>query len=58
VAEALAVLASATLLNAQAPAAVAAAFIATRISGPARQLYGQGLETSDIRGILGRVLPS
>ncbi|MFN3744235.1 MAG: acyl-CoA dehydrogenase family protein [Hyphomicrobiaceae bacterium] len=58
VAEALAVLAAATLLNAHTPAAVADAFITTRVGGPARQFYGQGLETSDVRGILGRVLPS
>jgi len=58
ISEALAVLAAATLLNAQAPATVSDAFIATRIGGLPRQLYGQGLQSSDVRGIVDRVLPS
>ena len=53
-----AILAAATLLNAQAPATVSDAFIATRIGGLPRQLYGQGLQSSDVRGIVDRVLPS
>jgi putative acyl-CoA dehydrogenase len=56
--EALAVLAAGALLSEQAPAAVADAFIATRIAGLPRQLYGQGLESSDVHRIVARVLPS
>ena len=41
-AEALAMLAAGTILRAHAPAAVADAFIATRLSGRPRQTYGQG----------------
>ncbi len=58
ISESLAVLAAATLLRANSPAAIADAFIATRIAGAPRQLYGQGLEAADVRGILDRVLPS
>ncbi len=58
ISEALAGLAAATLLNAHAPAAIADAFIATRLDGLPRQLYGQGLEAADVSSILGRVLPS
>jgi putative acyl-CoA dehydrogenase len=56
ISEKLAVLAAATLLNAHAPAAVSDAFIATRIAGPARQLYGQGLELADVHSIVDRAL--
>ena len=41
--EALATLAAGTILRAHAPAAVADAFIGTRLSGSPRQTYGQGL---------------
>jgi len=57
ISEGLAVLAAASLLNAHAPPAVADAFAATRLAGLPRQLYGQGLERSDLRGILDRVMP-
>ena len=57
ISEALAVLAAATLLRAYAPPAVADAFIATRIAGGPRQIYGQGIEGADIHGILDRTLP-
>jgi putative acyl-CoA dehydrogenase len=57
ISEALAVLAAATLLRTCAPPAFADAFIATRIAGAPRQLYGQGIEGADIRGILDRALP-
>lgn len=57
ISEALAVLAAATLLRTHAPPAVADAFIATRIAGGPRQLYGQGIEGADIRGILDRAFP-
>ena len=50
-------LAAATLLRVNSPAAIADAFIATRIAGAPRQLYGQGLEATDVRGMLDRVLP-
>src|SRR5262245_17630558 len=56
-AEALAVLAAATILRAHAPAAVADAFIATRLSGPARHTYGQGLDRADTRAIVDRAFP-
>jgi putative acyl-CoA dehydrogenase len=56
--EMLAVLAAATILRAQAPAAVADAFIATRIAGPARQTYGQGLDKADLKAILARSSPN
>ena len=58
ISEALAVLAAATLLNAHAPANVANAFIATRVAGSARQLYGQGLDRADVSDILDRTLAS
>jgi putative acyl-CoA dehydrogenase len=57
ISEALAVLAAATLLRAYAMPAVADAFIATRIAGEPRQLYGQGIEGADIGGIVDRALP-
>ncbi len=55
--EALAVLAAGSILKASAPAAVADAFIATRLGGAPRQTYGQGLERSDTRAILARASP-
>ena len=56
-AEALATLAAGTILRAHAPAAVADAFIATRLSGGPRQTYGQGLDWADTRAIVDRALP-
>ena len=56
-AEALATLAAATILRAHAPAAVADAFIGTRLSGSPRQTYGQGLDWADARAIVDRALP-
>jgi len=56
-AEALATLAAATILRAHAPAPVADAFIATRLSGAARHTYGQGLDWADTRAIVDRALP-
>ena len=56
-AEALALLAAATILRAHAPAAVADAFVGTRLSGAMRQTYGQGLEQADTRAIVDRALP-
>jgi putative acyl-CoA dehydrogenase len=58
ISEGLAVLAAGALLKAQGPSAVADAFIASRIAGTPRQFYGQGLEGSDTRGIIDRVLPT
>jgi putative acyl-CoA dehydrogenase len=58
IAEGLAVLAAGALLRANAPSAVADAFIATRIAGIPRQFYGQGLEQSYTHAILNRVLSS
>ena len=56
-AEALAMLAAGTILRAHAPAAVADAFIGTRLSGPSRQTYGQGLDWADTRAIVDRAFP-
>jgi putative acyl-CoA dehydrogenase len=55
--EALAMLAAGTILRAHAPAAVADAFIGTRLTGPARQTYGQGLDWADTRAIVDRAFP-
>jgi putative acyl-CoA dehydrogenase len=55
--EALATLAAGTILRAHAPAFVADAFIATRLSGSPRQTYGQGLEGADTRSIVERAFP-
>jgi putative acyl-CoA dehydrogenase len=55
--EGLAIIAAGALLRAHAPAAVADAFIGTRLAGPPRQTYGQGLERADLKAILTRALP-
>jgi len=57
-AEGFALLAAGSLLRAHAPAAVADAFIATRLAGAARHTYGQGLDGADTRAILARALPA
>jgi len=57
-AEGVATLAAATILNAHAPASVADAFIATRLGGRTRQTYGQGLERADTRAIITRASPN
>jgi putative acyl-CoA dehydrogenase len=56
-AEGLAMLAAGTILGAHAPAAVADAFIGTRLAGPSRQTYGQGLDWADSRAIVDRAFP-
>ena len=56
--EGLALVAAGVILNASAPAAVADTFIATRLSGPARGSYGQGIEGVDTRMIIDRALPA
>jgi putative acyl-CoA dehydrogenase len=56
--EALATLSAAAILRAHAPAAVADAFIATRLAGNPRQTYGQGLERADTRSIVERASPN
>jgi putative acyl-CoA dehydrogenase len=53
-AEALATVAAGAILRAHAPAYVADAFIATRLSGAPRQTYGQGLDRADTRAIIER----
>ena len=53
-AEALATVAAGAILRAHAPACVADAFIATRLSGAPRQTYGQGLDGADTRAIIER----
>ncbi len=56
--EALATLAAGAILRAHAPAFVADAFLATRLSGgPPRQTYGQGLDGADTRAIVDRAFP-
>lgn len=55
--EALAGLAAGTILRAHAPAAVADAFIATRLVGSPRQTYGVGLEQADVGAIIARARP-
>ena len=56
-AEALATMGAGTILRAHSPAYVADAFIATRLSGSARQTYGQGLDWADTRAIIERASP-
>ena len=56
--ESLAKLAAAAILRSQGNSAVADAFIATRIDGPARSTYGQGLESFDLKAILSRTTPN
>jgi putative acyl-CoA dehydrogenase len=56
--EALALTAAGAILRAHSPRAVADAFIATRLAGPPRQTYGQGLERADLKAILTRALPA
>ena len=56
--EGLALLAAGCILRAHAPQAVADAFIAARLSGVPRFTYGQGLEWSDTKAIVGRALPA
>jgi putative acyl-CoA dehydrogenase len=56
-AEALATLAAGTILHAHAPAYVADAYLATRLSGGPRQTYGQGLDAADTRAIVERAFP-
>ena len=53
-AEALATMGAGTILRAHSPGYVADAFIATRLSGGARQTYGQGLDWTDTRAIIER----
>jgi putative acyl-CoA dehydrogenase len=55
--EGLALVAAGAILRAYAPAAVADAFISTRLAGAPRQTYGQGLEHADTYAILARALP-
>ena len=56
--EALALTAAGCILRAHAPAAIADAFIAARLSGVPRFTYGQGLEWSETKAILARALPA
>jgi putative acyl-CoA dehydrogenase len=57
-AEALALLATGTILRATAPHAVADAFLATRLGAINRQTYGQGLSKGDPRAIIDWCCPS
>jgi putative acyl-CoA dehydrogenase len=56
--EALARTAAAALLRAHAPAAVADAFVASRLGGGFRHTYGAGGAAADSRAILERTLPA
>jgi len=55
--EGLAALAAGTILRSHAPAAVADAFIATRLGSLNRQTYGQGVDWADTAAILQRASP-
>jgi len=55
--EALALTAAGAILRIHGHPDVADTFIATRLAGPPRQSYGQGLEFANTTAILGRVLP-
>jgi putative acyl-CoA dehydrogenase len=55
--EALATLAAGAILRAHAPAFIADAFLASRLSGSPRQTYGQGLDAADTRAIVERAFP-
>jgi putative acyl-CoA dehydrogenase len=56
--EGLAVLAAGTILRTHAPAAIADAFIATRMGNLNRQTYGQGVDWADTGAILQRASPN
>jgi putative acyl-CoA dehydrogenase len=56
-AEGLALLAAGTILREHAPAAVADAFMGTRLGQFARHTYGQGLDRADVAAIIERALP-
>jgi putative acyl-CoA dehydrogenase len=56
--EAIALVAAGTLLRQHAPAAVADAFIATRLQGGFRHTYGASPGKADTRAILERALPA
>ncbi|MGE5512677.1 MAG: isovaleryl-CoA dehydrogenase [Bacteroidota bacterium] len=56
--ERLALVAAGAILRAHAPAAVADAFIGSRLSGDFRHTYGQGVEWADARAIVDRALPA
>lgn len=56
--EGLAVLCAGTILRSHAPAAVADAFIATRMGSLNRQTYGQGVDWADTAAILRRASPN
>jgi putative acyl-CoA dehydrogenase len=55
--ETLALTAAVAILRIHGHPDVADAFIATRLAGPPRQSYGQGLEFANTAAILSRVLP-
>lgn len=55
--ETIALTAAGAILRVHAPPDIADAFIATRLAGPPRQTYGQGLERADTSAILDRFLP-
>ena len=56
--EALALVAAGVLLRVHAPAVVADAFIATRLTGGFRHTYGAGTTGADTSAILARALPA
>jgi putative acyl-CoA dehydrogenase len=55
--EGLATVAAAALLRVNAPAAIADAFLATRLEGGPRRTYGQGLQRADRAAIIDRAWP-
>jgi putative acyl-CoA dehydrogenase len=55
--ELLALVAAGAILRAHAPSSVADAFIVSRLTGPPRQSYGQGVDWADTAAIVARALP-
>jgi putative acyl-CoA dehydrogenase len=55
--EGLATVAAAALLRVNAPAAIAEAFLATRLEGGPRRTYGQGLQRANRSAIIDRAWP-
>ena len=55
--ELMAVVSAGVILEAHAPAAIADPFIVSRLAGPPRATYGQGIDWADSRAIVDRALP-
>jgi putative acyl-CoA dehydrogenase len=55
--ELMAAVSAGAILHAHAPPTVADPFIVSRLAGPARSTYGQGIDWADARAITDRALP-